>query len=306
MNKIYNNILELVGKTPLVRINNINDTEAEIIGKVEFFNPGGSVKDRIALAMIEDAEKKRLINKDTVILEPTSGNTGIGIAMTAAVKGYRVILTMPDTMSKERQSLLKAYGAELVLTPGIQGMKGTIDKIEELKKQYPNHFVPGQFNNDANPDIHRKTTALEIINDTDGEVDILVAGVGTGGSITGIGEVLKQNIKDVKIVAVEPENSPVLSGGNAGPHKIQGIGAGFVPQVLNQEIIDEDIKVKDEDAFETMKKLATIEGILVGISSSAVMFAALQLAKKDENRGKRIVVILPDNGERYLSMNIFK
>lgn len=306
MNKIYNNILELVGKTPLVRINNINDTEAEIIGKVEFFNPGGSVKDRIALAMIEDAEKKRLINKDTVILEPTSGNTGIGIAMTAAVKGYRVILTMPDTMSKERQSLLKAYGAELVLTPGIQGMKGTIDKIEELKKQYPNHFVPGQFNNDANPDIHRKTTALEIINDTDGEVDILVAGVGTGGSITGIGEVLKQNIKDVKIVAVEPENSPVLSGGNAGPHKIQGIGAGFVPQVLNQEIIDEVIKVKDEDAFETMKKLATIEGILVGISSSAVMFAALQLAKKDENRGKRIVVILPDNGERYLSMNIFK
>jgi cysteine synthase A len=225
--------------------------------------------------------------------------------MTAAVKGYSVILTMPDTMSQERQSLLKAYGAELVLTPGIQGMRGTIDKIEELKKQYPNHFVPGQFINDANPDIHRKTTALEIINDTDGEVDILVAGVGTGGSITGIGEVLKQNIKDIKIVAVEPENSPVLSGGNAGPHKIQGIGAGFVPQVLNQEIIDEVIKVKDEDAFETMKKLATIEGILVGISSSAAMFVALQLAKKEENRGKRIVVILPDNGERYLSMNIF-
>lgn len=305
MTKIYNNLLELVGNTPLVRINNINDTEAEILGKVEYFNPGGSVKDRIALAMIEDAERRGLLTEGTVILEPTSGNTGIGIAMTAAVKGYRVILTMPDTMSKERQNLLKAYGAELVLTPGAKGMKGTIEKIEELKETYPNHFVPQQFNNGANPEVHRQTTAREILRDTDGKVDILVAGVGTGGSITGIGEVLKQEIEGVKIIAVEPENSPVLSGGSPGPHKIQGIGAGFVPNVLNTDVIDEIVKVKDVDAFSTMKRLAKEEGLLVGISSSAAVFAALEIAGKEENKGKRILVILPDNGERYLSMNIF-
>ncbi|WP_113676153.1 cysteine synthase A [Vallitalea guaymasensis] len=305
MSKVYNNILELVGKTPLVKINNLNDTHANIFGKVEYFNPGGSIKDRIGLAMIEDGEKQGLINKDTVILEPTSGNTGIGIAMTGAVKGYRVILTMPDTMSKERQNLLKAYGAELVLTPGTKGMKGTIDKIEELKQEYPNHFVPGQFNNVSNPEIHRKTTALEIINDMDGKIDILVAGVGTGGTITGIGEILKDKIDGVKIVAVEPNNSAVLSGENPGPHKLQGIGAGFVPNVLNKDVIDEIIKIKDEDAFATMRRLAREEGMLVGISSSAAVFAALQIAEKEENKGKNIVVILPDNGERYLSMNIF-
>lgn len=305
MSNLHNNILELVGKTPLVKINKLNDTQANIYGKIEYFNPGGSVKDRIALAMIEEGEKKGLINKDTVILEPTSGNTGIGIAMTGAVKGYKVILTMPDTMSKERQNLLKAYGAELVLTPGTKGMKGTIDKIEELKQQYPNHFVPQQFNNLDNPEIHRKTTALEIINDTDSKVDIFVAGVGTGGTVTGIGEVLKDKIDDVKVVAVEPDNSPVLSGGKPGPHKIQGIGAGFVPNVLNKNVIDEIIKVKDEDAFNTMRRLAKEEGLLVGISSSAAVFAAIQIAKKEENKGKNIVVVLPDNGERYLSMNIF-
>lgn len=305
MSKVYNNILELVGKTPLVQINNLNDTQANIFGKVEYFNPGGSIKDRIGLAMIEDGEKQGLINKDTVILEPTSGNTGIGIAMTGAVKGYRVILTMPDTMSKERQNLLKAYGAELVLTPGTKGMKGTIDKIEELKQEYPNHFVPQQFNNVSNPEIHRKTTALEIINDMDGKIDILVAGVGTGGTITGIGEILKDKIDGVRIVAVEPNNSAVLSGENPGPHKLQGIGAGFVPNVLNKDVIDEIIKIKDEDAFATMRRLAREEGMLVGISSSAAVFAALQIAEKEENKGKNIVVILPDNGERYLSMNIF-
>ncbi|WP_273320222.1 cysteine synthase A [Vallitalea guaymasensis] len=305
MSKVYNNILELVGKTPLVKINNLNDTHANIFGKVEYFNPGGSIKDRIGLAMIEDGEKQGLINKDTVILEPTSGNTGIGIAMTGAVKGYRVILTMPDTMSKERQNLLKAYGAELVLTPGTKGMKGTIDKVEELKQEYPNHFVPQQFNNVSNPEIHRKTTALEIINDMDGKIDILVAGVGTGGTITGIGEILKDKIDGVKIVAVEPNNSAVLSGENPGPHKLQGIGAGFVPNVLNKDVIDEIIKIKDEDAFATMRRLAREEGMLVGISSSAAVFAALQIAEKEENKGKNIVVILPDNGERYLSMNIF-
>lgn len=305
MSKVYENILKLVGKTPLVKINNLNDTHANIFGKVEYFNPGGSIKDRIGLAMIEDGEKQGLINKDTVILEPTSGNTGIGIAMTGAVKGYRVILTMPDTMSKERQNLLKAYGAELVLTPGTKGMKGTIDKIEELKQEYPNHFVPQQFNNISNPEIHRKTTALEIINDMDGKIDILVAGVGTGGTITGIGEILKDKIDGVRIVAVEPNNSAVLSGENPGPHKLQGIGAGFVPNVLNKDVIDEIIKIKDEDAFATMRRLAREEGMLVGISSSAAVFAALQIAEKDENKGKNIVVILPDNGERYLSMNIF-
>ncbi|GMQ56070.1 cysteine synthase A [Vallitalea sediminicola] len=305
MSKVYENILKLVGKTPLVKINKLNDTHANIFGKVEYFNPGGSIKDRIGLAMIEDGEKKGLINKDTVILEPTSGNTGIGIAMTGAVKGYRVILTMPDTMSQERQNLLKAYGAELVLTPGIKGMKGTIDKIEELKEKYPNHFVPQQFNNISNPEIHKKTTALEIINDIDGKVDIFIAGVGTGGTITGIGEILKDKIEGVKIVAVEPENSAILSGGNPGPHKLQGIGAGFVPNVLNKDVIDEIIKVKDEDAFATMRRLAREEGMLVGISSSAAVFAAIQIAEREENKDKNIVVILPDNGERYLSMNIF-
>ena len=305
MNKIYDNIVELIGKTPLVRIEKINNTKAEIVAKIESFNPGGSVKDRIALAMVEDAEKKGLINKDTVIIEPTSGNTGVGLAMISAVKGYKLILTMPETMSIERQRLLKAYGAEIVLTKGKEGMKGAINKVEELKEIYPNHFVPQQFNNLANPEIHRKTTVFEILNDTSGKIDIFVAGVGTGGTITGIGEILKKRDKNIRIVAVEPENSPVLSGENAGPHKIQGIGAGFIPEVLNMDIIDEIIKVKDEEAFEMMRILAKKEGLLVGISSSAAMVAALHVARRESSIGKRIVVMLPDTGERYLSLNIF-
>lgn len=305
MKKINDSLLDLVGKTPLVRINRLNDTENEIIAKVESFNPGGSVKDRIALAMIEDAEKKGLINEGTTIIEPTSGNTGIGLSMVAAVKGYKVILTMPDTMSVERQSLLKAYGAEIVLTPGSEGMKGAINKVEELKQKYPNNFVPQQFENESNPEMHRKTTALEILNDTDGDVDIFIAGVGTGGTVTGIGEVLKQNNPEVKIIAVEPENSPVLSGGSPGPHKIQGIGAGFVPNVLNTDVIDEVVKVKDEDAYAMMKELVKNEGMLVGISAAAAMYTTLEVAKRKENKGKKIVVLLPDTGERYLSLRIF-
>lgn len=305
MERINNNLLDLVGKTPLIRLNRINDSDAEIVGKFEAFNPGGSVKDRIALAMIEDAEKKGLLNKDTVIIEPTSGNTGVGLAMISAVKGYKLILTMPDTMSMERRNLLKAYGAELVLTPGAQGMKGAINKVEELKVEYPNSFVPQQFMNLSNPEMHRKTTAVEILNDTDGKVDIFVAGVGTGGTITGVGEILKKNNPNIKIVAVEPEGSPILSGGNPGPHKIQGIGAGFLPDVLNTKIIDEVVKVKDEEAFDMMRKLAKYEGILGGISCGAATHVALQLAKREENKGKRIVVILPDTGERYLSLRLF-
>lgn len=302
---INENILELIGNTPLVKLNKINNTKAEIVVKVESKNPGGCVKERIALAMIEDAEKAGLIDKETVIIEPTSGNTGVGLAMVAAVKGYKLILTMPETMSVERRAILKAYGADIVLTPGAEGMRGAINKVEELKKEYTKVFVPQQFQNSSNPEVHRKTTAQEIIRDTDGKVDIFVAGIGTGGTITGVGEVLKDHNPNVKIIAVEPNDSPVLSGGKPGPHKIQGIGAGFVPDVLNIKVYDEIIKVTNDDAFETMRNLAAKEGILAGISSGAATFAALQVASRPENVGKRVVVLLPDTGERYLSMNIF-
>jgi len=303
---IYNNITELIGKTPLVRLNKLSkELDAEIIAKIEYFNPGGSVKDRIGLAMIEDAEKKGLINKDTVIIEPTSGNTGIALAMVCAVKGYRLILTMPETMSIERRKLLRAYGAEIVLTPGEKGMKGAIEKAFEIYNSIPNAFMPQQFENLANPEIHRKTTALEIWNDTNGQVDIFVAGVGTGGTITGVGEVLKERKPTVKIVAVEPYESAVLSGEPPRPHKIQGIGAGFVPKVLNTKIYDQIIKVKSEDAFEMSRYLAREEGILVGISSGAALYGAVEVAKKSENKKKMIVVLLPDTGERYLSTDLF-
>ena len=302
---INENILELIGNTPLVKLNKINNTKAEIVVKVESKNPGGCVKERIALAMIEDAEKAGLIDKETVIIEPTSGNTGVGLAMVAAVKGYKLILTMPETMSVERRAILKAYGADIVLTPGAEGMRGAINKVEELKKEYTKVFVPQQFQNSSNPEVHRKTTAQEIIRDTDGKVDIFVAGIGTGGTITGVGEVLKDHNPNVKIIAVEPNDSPVLSGGKPGPHKIQGIGAGFVPDVLNIKVYHEIIKVTNDDAFETMRNLAAKEGILAGISSGAATFAALQVASRPENVGKRVVVLLPDTGERYLSMNIF-
>jgi len=305
MSKIHENLLSLIGGTPLVKLNRINDGEAEIFAKVEYFNPGGSVKDRIANAMISQAEKEGLINSDTVIIEPTSGNTGIGLAMVTAVKGYKLILTMPETMSLERRSLLKAYGAELVLTPGSEGMKGAIRKAEELAKQYGNAFIPQQFKNFSNPEIHRLTTAVEILNDTDGKVDIFVAGVGTGGTITGVGEILKKHNPDIEVVAVEPSASAVLSGEMPGPHKIQGIGAGFIPEVLNINIIDEIIKVSNEDAINTSRNLAKLEGLLVGISSGAAAFAALKLAKRQKNKGKRIVVVLPDTGERYLSAGLF-
>ncbi|MFZ5640974.1 MAG: cysteine synthase A [Bacillota bacterium] len=305
MGKIYQNVTELIGGTPLLRLNKINDSEAEVLAKLESFNPGGSVKDRIGLNMIEAAEQQGLINKDTVIIEPTSGNTGIGLAFVAAAKGYRLILTMPETMSIERRNLLKAYGAEVVLTPGAEGMKGAIRKAELLAAEYENAFVPQQFENPANPDVHRKTTAGEIWEDTNGNLDIFVGGVGTGGTVTGVGEVLKKRLPDLKVVAVEPTASPVLSGGLAGPHKIQGIGPGFVPEILNVDVIDEIFKVADEDALETGRRLAREEGILVGISSGAAAFAALQLAKRPENAGKRIVVVLPDTGERYLSTALF-
>jgi cysteine synthase A len=280
--------------------------EARLLGKLEYFNPAGSVKDRIGNAMIEDAEQKGLINKDTVIIEPTSGNTGVGLAFAAAAKGYRLILLMPETFSQERRLLLKALGAELVLTPGSEGMGGAIKRADELAAQIPNSFIPQQFKNPANPAIHRKTTAEEVWRDTDGEVDIFVAGVGTGGTITGVGEVLKARKPGVKIVAVEPFDSPVLSGGAKGAHKIQGIGAGFVPDVLNLSILDEIYKVKNEEAFDTTRKLAKSEGLLVGISSGAAAFAATQLAKRPENKGKTIVALLPDTGERYLSTPLFQ
>ena len=308
MAKVYDSILDLVGKTPLVELKRIEEKEglqAKLIAKVESFNPAGSVKDRIAKAMIEDAEAKGLLKEGSVIIEPTSGNTGIGLAAAATVKGYRMILTMPETMSVERRNIVKAYGAEGVLTDGTKGMKGAIEKADELAKEIPNSFIAGQFVNPANPATHKKTTGPEIWEDTDGEVDIFVAGVGTGGTITGTGEYLKEKKPEVKIVAVEPASSPVLSEGVSGPHKIQGIGAGFVPETLNTSIYDEIIKVENEDAFETGKYLAAEEAILAGISSGAALYAAIQLAKREENKGKTIVVLLPDNGDRSYSPPLF-
>lgn len=309
MSKIAKKLTDLIGNTPLLELTDYNvekGVQGKIIAKLEYFNPGGSVKDRIGYSMIVDAEEKGLINKDTVIIEPTSGNTGIALALVAASNKYKLILTMPDTMSIERRSVLKALGAELVLTPGKDGMKGAIRKAEELSTQTKNSFIPQQFENPSNPEIHRKTTAQEIWNDTDGKVDIFVAGVGTGGTITGVGEGLKKKNPHIKIIAVEPFDSPVLSGGASGPHKIQGIGAGFVPKVYNKEIIDEIYKVKNEEAFRTTRDLARIEGLLVGISSGAATFAATQIAKRTENKGKTIVVLLPDTGERYLSTTVFQ
>jgi cysteine synthase A len=309
MSKIAQNLTDLIGNTPLLELANYNKSNhinARLVAKLEYFNPAGSVKDRIGYAMIKDAEDKGLITKDTVIIEPTSGNTGIALAFVAAARGYKLILTMPETMSIERRNLLKALGAELVLTPGPEGMKGAIRKAEELAAQTPNSFVPQQFKNPANPEIHRKTTAEEVWRDTDGQVDIFIGGVGTGGTITGVGEVLKQKKAGIKIIAVEPFDSPVLSGGNPGPHKIQGIGAGFVPEIFNAEVVDEIFKVKNEEAFETARKLAKTEGLLVGISSGAAAFAATQIANRPENKGKTIVVLLPDTGERYLSTVLFQ
>lgn len=306
MARIFEDITKTVGNTPLVKLNKIwNETHATILAKIESFNPLSSVKDRIGVALIEDAEKKGLLNKDTVIIEPTSGNTGIALAFTAAAKGYKLILTMPETMSMERRQLLKIFGAEIVLTDGAKGMKGAVEKAEELKTKTPNSFMPQQFNNPANPEIHRRTTAMEIWNDTDGQADILVAGVGTGGTITGISEILKLRKNTFKTIAVEPKSSPVLSGGKSGPHKIQGIGAGFIPQVLKIQLIDEIIQVSDEDAGQTARQLAKVEGILAGISGGAAVWAAIEIAKRQENKGKLIVVILPDTGERYLSTWLF-
>ena len=308
MAKVYDSILDLVGKTPLVELKRIEEKEglqAKLIAKVESFNPAGSVKDRIAKAMIEDAEAKGLLKEGSVIIEPTSGNTGIGLAAIAAAKGYRMILTMPETMSVERRNIVKAYGAEVVLTDGTKGMKGAIEKADELAKEIPNSFIAGQFVNPANPETHKKTTGPEIWEDTDGAVDIFVAGVGTGGTITGTGEYLKEKKPEVKVVAVEPASSPVLSEGVSGPHKIQGIGAGFVPETLNTGIYDEIIKVENEDAFKTGRDLAAEEAILAGISSGAALYAAIQLAKREENKGKTIVVLLPDNGDRYYSTALF-
>lgn len=308
MSKIYKTADELIGKTPLLELSHIEDEyklEANIIAKVEYFNPAGSVKDRIAKKMIDEAIKEGKINKDTVLIEPTSGNTGIGLASVAAAKGLKLIVTMPDTMSVERRNIIKAYGAEIVLTEGVKGMKGAIEKANELAKEYPNSFIPGQFDNPNNPKVHFETTGPEIYEDTDGKVDIFVAGVGTGGTITGVGAYLKSKNKDIKVVAVEPESSPVLSEGKSGPHKIQGIGAGFVPKVLDTSIYDEIIRVSNEDAFATGKLIGKKEGILVGISSGAAVFAAIELAKKEENKGKNIVVLLPDTGDRYLSTPMF-
>lgn len=308
MANIYKGTIGLIGNTPLVEAVNIekaNNLKATILLKLEYFNPAGSVKDRIAKAMIEDAENKGLLKSDSVIIEPTSGNTGIGLAAIAAAKGYRVILTMPETMSVERRNILKAYGAEIVLTDGAKGMKGAIEKSEELAKEIPNSYIPGQFSNPANPAMHRATTGPEIWNDTDGNVDIFVAGVGTGGTVTGVGEYLKSQNPNVKIVAVEPKTSPVLSEGKAGPHKIQGIGAGFVPETLDTSVYDEVIPVSNEDAFEVSKQIAKTEGVLVGISSGAALKAALELAERLENSGKTIVALLPDSGDRYYSTQLF-
>ncbi|WP_010256267.1 cysteine synthase A [Treponema primitia] len=308
MSKIAKRLTDLVGNTPLLELTNFSEVkklQARLIAKLEYFNPLSSVKDRIGYALIKDAEERGLIKKDSVIIEPTSGNTGIALAFVAAAKKYRIILTMPETMSLERRTLLSALGAEIVLTPGPEGMKGAIARAKQLAAETPNSYIPGQFDNPANPEIHRRTTALEIWCDTDGEVDIFVSGVGTGGTITGVGEVLKQKKPGVKIVAVEPFDSPVLSGGNPGPHKIQGIGPGFVPGVLNTKIIDEIFKVKNEEAFNTSRELALEEGLLAGISSGAAVYAASEIAKRPENKGKVIVVLLPDTGERYLSTSLF-
>lgn len=307
--KIYKKITELIGNTPLLELEKIehaNQLEATILAKLEYFNPAGSVKDRIAKAMIDDAEAKGLLKPDSVIIEPTSGNTGIGLASVAAARGYRLIIAMPETMSIERRNLMKAYGAELVLTDGAKGMKGAIAKAKELSEEIPNSFIPSQFTNPTNPAVHQKTTGVEIWKDTDGKVDIFVAGVGTGGTISGVGAYLKSQNPNVKVVAVEPKSSPVLSEGVAGPHKIQGIGAGFVPETLNTKIYDEIIPVENEDAFKIGRNIARTEGVLVGISSGAAVWAAIQLAKRPENKGKTIVALLPDTGERYLSTPMFE
>ena len=308
MSNIYSSADQLIGKTPLLELTNIEKEEgleATVLAKLEYFNPAGSVKDRIAKAMIDDAEAKGLLKKGSVLIEPTSGNTGIGLASVAAARGYRIIIVMPETMSVERRQLMKAYGAELVLTEGSKGMKGAIAKADELAKEIPNAFIPGQFVNPANPAVHKATTGPEIWADTDGKVDIFVAGVGTGGTITGVGEYLKEQNPAVKVVAVEPAGSPVLSKGTAGSHKIQGIGAGFVPEVLNTAVYDEIIAVENEDAFAAGKKVGRAEGVLVGISSGAAVWAAIQLAKRPENKGKTIVALLPDTGDRYLSTPLF-
>ena len=307
--KTYEKITDLIGNTPLLELTNLEKKfglEATLLAKLEYFNPAGSVKDRIAKAMVDDAEAKGLLKPGSVIIEPTSGNTGIGLASVAASRGYRLIITMPETMSVERRNLMKAYGAELVLTEGAKGMKGAIAKAEELAKDIPNSFIPSQFSNPANPAVHERTTGVEIWNDTDGKVDIFVAGVGTGGTISGTGAYLKSQNPNVKVVAVEPKSSPVLSKGTAGPHKIQGIGAGFVPDTLNTKIYDEIITVENEDAFETGRSIARNDGVLVGISSGAAVWAAIQLAKRPENKGKVIVALLPDTGERYLSTPMFE
>ena len=308
MSKIYKSAAEIIGKTPLLEVSNIEKElglEAKVLVKLEYFNPAGSVKDRIAKAMIEDAEAKGLLKEGSVIIEPTSGNTGIGLASIAAAKGYRIILTMPETMSVERRNILKAYGAEIVLTEGAKGMKGAIAKADELAAEIPGSFIPGQFVNPANPKVHRETTGPEIWEDTDGNVDIFIAGVGTGGTVTGTGEFLKSKNPDLKVVALEPKDSPVLSEGHAGAHKIQGIGAGFVPDVLNTKVYDEVFTASNEDAFATAKLLAKKEGILVGISSGASLFGAIELAKRPENKGKTIVALLPDSGDRYYSTPLF-
>lgn len=305
---VYSSVTELIGRTPLLEVKNLEkakELEAKIFVKLELFNPGGSAKDRIAKAMIEDAEQKGILKEGSVIIEPTSGNTGIGLSAIAAARGYRIIIVMPETMSIERRNLMKAYGAELVLTEGAKGMKGAIAKAEELVKEIPNSFIPSQFTNPANPAVHEKTTGVEIYNDTDGKVDIFIAGVGTGGTVSGVGKYLKSRNPDIKVVAVEPASSPVLSKGVAGAHKIQGIGAGFVPETLDTKVYDEIITVENEDAFETGRLIARTEGVLVGISSGAALWAAIELAKRPENKGKNIVALLPDTGERYLSTAMF-